>query len=133
MTCRSRRSPSLCSCHMQIVQGSVIRSVAIPKARKAKLPSNGATGLPLRSTSQPDLEGSETVVSESVGLNTRTSSAPASRLTAETSAPSTRRADPLDGLVPPPALCTSSRGKEHVVYERIGIGAVDAEVRSELR
>ena len=52
-----------------------------------------------------------TVVCDGVGLNTRTSSAPASRLTADTSAPSMRSIDPVSGRVPPPGEWTSSSGK----------------------
>ena len=119
----SSRGTPVCSFR----QASVTRRVAMPKARSTKLPSNGATGRPLRSTIQPEREPRLTVVCDGVGLNTRTSSAPASRLMADTSAPSRRSIDPESGRVPPPGGVDELERQERVVDEGVGVGAVDLE------
>lgn len=72
-------------------------AVAMPQGRRANEPSNGSSGRPRRSTSQPLRPGRRTSVADAVGLKTRTTSASPSRTTAETSAPSTVSADPAAG------------------------------------
>ena len=96
------------------------RRVAMPWGRSSKRPSNGTRGRPRRSTSQPDRPSTATVVGRSAGLNTRTSRAPASRRTAETSAPVTVRGLPEAGRVPPPKDPTVASGTSTSSATRYG-------------
>ncbi|MGC1512825.1 MAG: methyl-accepting chemotaxis protein [Acidimicrobiales bacterium] len=108
----SRNLQELLGVGMARQDSSSRRAVAIAQGPRGKLASKGVSDAPRRSTSSPRRPSTTTVTSSSVGLKTRSSSAPARRVRLETSAPRTVRADPRSGPSPRAAALTTSKGRK---------------------